>query len=225
MADAGSDAKQAVKKVKPLVDVPKCPHASEPPSPDNYGPIITVVVGTGDTQRKFYTYHGLLTDYSSYFRAALKEVWEEGATRTLYTYKLHTSLASDGRIPLSYSLLCQIYVFGDARGVLELCNTVINVLFQKMGQERVFVTSVLHYVYTNTLPGSKLRKFLVDEAIARYGWTSYRDVPYDFLMETVIQTRKLECVPGNRFRASEWATFGASHICDYHDHSDKQATS
>ncbi|ORY12424.1 hypothetical protein BCR34DRAFT_300273 [Clohesyomyces aquaticus] len=42
--------------------------------------MVTVIVSTGEKQQKFLAYHGLLSHYSSYFRAALTKEWNEGRT-------------------------------------------------------------------------------------------------------------------------------------------------
>ena len=108
--------------------------------------MITIIVGKAEHGRKFYAHKGLLAHYSSYFRAALKEEWEEGATKTvtipedipdvsraffhwLMTGKLYFALTEDGKIPLSFELICEMFVFGDARGIPEFQDAAIDLLF------------------------------------------------------------------------------------------------
>ncbi|KAF2820411.1 hypothetical protein CC86DRAFT_412282 [Ophiobolus disseminans] len=51
MATSETATETTPKKIYPPVELPKCPHATEPPSPENYGDIITVVVGKADSGR------------------------------------------------------------------------------------------------------------------------------------------------------------------------------
>jgi len=216
--------------------------------------MITVVVGSGEEMRKFYTYKGLLAHYSTYFKAALKDEWREGASKTvelkednpevfkaffhwIHTGKLYFALDASGKIPLSQMLICEIFVFGDARGSPDLCNTAIDVLLQKTHQEWRVPLAEAPYVYQNTLPGSALRKFLVDDAVETYRFERLSDPsqrehellrwPQEFLAEIVVAFVALGSTPipssagyGTlSYNKNNWVTYIKPLICSrYHDH-------
>ncbi|KAI4684646.1 uncharacterized protein J4E88_004087 [Alternaria novae-zelandiae] len=251
---ATPEKKEEAKKVKPLLELAKCSKATPAPDPDEYGPIITIEVGTGPHTRKFYAYKGLLSHYSSYFKAALKDDWKEGTFKTvelkdenpevfqaffrwLYTGKLYFALDASGKIPLSEQLICEIYVFGDARGSTDLCNTAIDLLLQKTHQEWKVPLNQIAYVYENTLPGSALRKYLVDDVVETYRFGDLSDLsqreselsryPQEFLANIVVAFMALGSTPipssagyGKLpFGQANWGTYIKPLICSkYHDH-------
>jgi hypothetical protein len=45
--------------------------------------------------------------------------------------KLYSRLLPDKNIPLTSTTICSIYLFGDIRGIPELCNAAVDLLFQK----------------------------------------------------------------------------------------------
>jgi hypothetical protein len=119
-------------------------------------PIVQVIVGKGLQQKTFNVYKDLLTHHSDYFRAALKDCWEEGLTETIllpdedspvfesfiywmFAKRLYRrTVASEDNpevveeIPLTGSHIFQIYYFADRRGCPELANSALDVLFAKM---------------------------------------------------------------------------------------------
>jgi hypothetical protein len=157
--------------------------------------------------RTFHVFKGLLTHYSTYFKTALQDRWTEGETSIvklpdddsdvfsavfhwLFTQKLYFELAPDGSIPLSDRLICGVYVFGDARGMPDLCNAAIDLLFQKCVQIYMYPKSCLNYVWEHTMEGSVLRKFLTDFAAENYSWTTstrlIHEYPVEFLLDIIV---------------------------------------
>jgi hypothetical protein len=53
----------------------------------------------------------------------------------LLTEKVYSQLTPEDRIPVKYSEICQLYVFGDARGIPELCNATVDLRFPKSAQD------------------------------------------------------------------------------------------
>ncbi|KAF2112048.1 hypothetical protein BDV96DRAFT_649411 [Lophiotrema nucula] len=235
-----SEAVDTVKKrFDPPIEIPKCPHATTPPSPDDYGPMITVIVGKAGHEQKFYAHKGLLIHYSSYFRAALKEEWEEGAAKTvklpedypdvfrvffqwLMTGRLYFALTEEGEISLSFGLICETFVFGDARGIPELQDAAINLLCQRIAQVWSSPWDCLHYVYANTLPGSALRRILVDDSIANstliFVKEDPKDVPSDFLRDVLVGAHENKCSPGHLLDHTTWLKTFKGRLCQYHQH-------
>jgi hypothetical protein len=184
----------------------------------------------------------LLKHYSAYFRRALKKEWAEGQSKTvtlaaedpkvfqaffnwIMIGRLFGQLDSEGEIPLSHRLICRIYVFGDARGVPELCNAAVDLCFQKCIQGWDYPVHSLSYVYDNTVEDSKLRKFLVRYGMENFDFETLRDdehcYPKDFLIDLVeelrVQDRTLRHL--RTVSAGEYTYSKVSEICSqYHDH-------
>lgn len=189
----------------------------------------------------FVIYEGLLAHYSSYFRAALKKEWLGEGTRSLslpednpetfnffyhwlYTGKLYTKPAAKGEIPMEPLTICDVYIFGDMRGIPELCNSAIDLLYQRIRQLQCFPVYILKHVYGNTPDNAALRKLLVDLKVGHspFGEKSTCDAfPPRFLHE-VLQTLSrenvklayLSCTTAKEERAAE-----KTQICaKYHNH-------
>ncbi|KAI4925742.1 uncharacterized protein J4E92_006478 [Alternaria infectoria] len=249
---ATPEKKEEPPKVTPLLELAKCSKATPPPNTDDYGPIVTVKVGNWDPYCEFHVYEGLLSHYSSYFKAAMKDCWGGLKTvelkddnpevfnaffRWIHTGKLYFALDASGKIPLSTELICEIYVFGDARGAPELCNAAIDLLIQQMHHEWSFPNHDLAYVYENTLQRSALRKVLLDFAVDNFRFPSLVDpngrtqglVPYpkEFLGDMLMALLALGSTPipsiagraNLPFNKANWATYIKPLICPkYHDH-------
>ncbi|KAL5445397.1 hypothetical protein PMIN06_008097 [Paraphaeosphaeria minitans] len=134
-------------------------HGVVPCRVEDFGPIITVLVGQGEAQHKYEIHKGLLAHYSAYFRNALKDLWAEDEDKTvklpgeyqvgfqifynwLYTRSIYTS-REEGRIPLTFEAIVASYIFGDAHQSPEFCNAAINVLMQKGDQDDNFPIGLL----------------------------------------------------------------------------------
>ncbi|KAH7086395.1 hypothetical protein FB567DRAFT_603342 [Paraphoma chrysanthemicola] len=239
---SATPAPDSTKKIYPPVELPKCPYATEPPSPDDYGDVINIVVGEGATKRTFAVYEGLLKHYSSYFKTALKKEWagedcrmlelpddDPEALRAFFnwtlTKKLYPRLAQDGSIPLCSQAICMIYIFGDMRGIPELCNAAIDLLFQKHCQEWSFVRQDVQLAYGLTMEGSALRKFFVNDTMETYIFTtpeSNEGWPQDFLLDVLkgVGTRQILLGQLCGMSKGKWIHTRKLEICSkYHDHS------
>ncbi|KAI4631818.1 uncharacterized protein J4E87_002524 [Alternaria ethzedia] len=250
---ATPEKKEEPPNVTPLLKLPRCSKTvAAPPRPDHYGSIVKVTVGKQDNRREFHVYSGLLAHYSSYFKAALKNCWRTPETVNLeddnpevflaffswiYTGKLYSALDASGKVPLSTKLICEIYVFGDARGAPELCNATVDLVTQKLHHEWMFPNQDLAYVYENTLHGSALRKVLLDFAVNNFRFSDLVDpiqrsrgltqYPKDFLGDVLMALMALGSTPipssagyGKLpFGQANWGTYIKPLICSrYHDH-------
>ncbi|KAI4661782.1 uncharacterized protein J4E78_004572 [Alternaria triticimaculans] len=250
---ATPEKKEEPPNVTPLLKLPRCSKTvAAPPSPDHYGSIVKVTVGKQDDRREFHVYSGLLAHYSSYFKAALKSCWRTPETVNLeddnpevflaffswiYTGKLYSALDASGKVPLSMKLIFEIYVFGDARGAPELCNTAIDLLIQNMQQKWMFPNHELDYVYENTLQESALRRALLDFAVDNYRFVELVDpiqrlqelakYPKEFLGDMLMALMALGKTPipssagyGNLpYGKNNWATYIKPQVCSrYHNH-------
>ncbi|KAH8728339.1 hypothetical protein GQ44DRAFT_609472 [Phaeosphaeriaceae sp. PMI808] len=237
---ANTARQTALMHVKPLTKIPKCPHTPDRPSPDDYGFIITVAVGSAEKHTLFYIHHVLLSHYSSYFRNALKPEWKGGEINSinldedcpvifrvffhwLYSGNLYTKLAPSGEVPVTYKILIDVYVFGDARGIPELCNAVIDLLFQKFTNEWVFPVPKIIKVYENTSANAKLRIFFAALAAEVFNFKDIKEkmnkYPIEFLADAILHAQEKKVVLGASVNRALFSERKASQLCSYHDHS------
>ncbi|KAF2276943.1 uncharacterized protein EI97DRAFT_466515 [Westerdykella ornata] len=228
---SGQDKNQAA---GPLVPIPKCPYVKARFSPNNYGPIVSVTVGKAEMQ--FHIHRGLLTYYSSYFKATLSQNWKEGKENAIKlpddnpeafkvffhwvdTGCLYGALGPNGKIPLGYQLICETYVFADARIIPQLCNACIDALWQTICQEWTFPTPQLQYIYDNTTSQSNLRKFIVYDAAKTFKWENLdsdrQKYPQDFLADVILKLYGTKSAPGGMGRG---AFSKETRLCEFHDH-------
>jgi hypothetical protein len=131
---------------------------------------VTLLVGT---EKKPHTLHkDLLCFYSEYFRAAFQGSFKEATelkielaqtTETvfehfqvwLYTRRLDS-------VDRQTSTLVGLWVFGDQHQIPLLQNRVVDELFERRFKHNDFKVAVLPCVYANTLPGSVLRKAVIE---------------------------------------------------------------
>ncbi|KAH7080081.1 hypothetical protein BKA63DRAFT_600485 [Paraphoma chrysanthemicola] len=229
------------KKVEPPREPPPCMKAIRALSPAHYGAIVTVEVGSEPAKHIFQVFKGLLAHYSTYFRAALQDCWREGEENTvqlsddnpevfsavfhwLFTQKFYYDLSADGSIPLADQLICEIYVFGDSRGMPGLCNDAMDLLFQKCMQVYLFPRSCIYYVWEHTLEDAALRKFLIDFAVENYAWPTTKlknEYPAEFLLDVITASRERAGVPGSICPGkAQWTSKKKAEFCGkYHTHS------
>jgi hypothetical protein len=166
---------------------------------------------------------GLTNDNPEVFRAFFH--W-------INTGKLYFALNVKGEVPLTLRLICEVYVFGDARGVPGLCNAAIDLLFQKIQQEWKFPFCELAYVYDNTLFGSALRRCLVADLAETHRFAMLSDpiqrevelpkYPKEFLADILVAFMALGSrpIPSSTFNKINWANSMKDMLCPkYHDHS------
>jgi hypothetical protein len=150
----------------------------------------------------------------------------------IYRGQLYFMLNASAAIPLSVRLICEIYVFGDARGVPSLCNAAIDLLLQKFHQEWTVPLAEVRYVYDNTLHGSALRKIFVDFFVETFRFEKLSDptqrelelprYPKDFFADIVVafMAPGSTAIVSNTFNKIKWANSMKDKLCPkYHDHS------
>ncbi|KAF2276942.1 uncharacterized protein EI97DRAFT_457689 [Westerdykella ornata] len=222
--------------------VPKCPHARKRPSPKTYGQMITVVVGKGKRQRSFQVYEGLLTYWSSYFRAALSPAWKEANSNIIelpedsakvfeaFFHWLFTERLEREGTSLSSRLICKLYVFSDARGIPELGNAAIDLLFQKTASDWIFPAEDIGYIYRNTRSASGLRKFIQDDSVC-IDWAESMEEgekypPAEFFADILARVSQGTLViPSFERRPTDEEHIEnlRKKLCEYHEHPDTSA--
>lgn len=100
---------------------------------------------------------------------------------------------------INFATLIDLYLFGEARGIPELQNATMDVLFQRNLLLHTIPIFELPRVYKNTLPNSLLRKAIVDlfvqklvDASIELFFTEEKKphLPQDFLIESIITKSK-----------------------------------
>lgn len=185
---------------------------------EDYGTIVTVIVGTSEQRDTFLIYKGLLENYSHYFKDALK-VKSEDDNKTLtlpeddpvvfkaffhwlFTGSLFPMLEEDGTIPLSARRITDIFIFGEKIGAPDLCNSAIDLLYQKMDQWKTLTWPLL-YAYEHTPPHSILRKWIRDRMVETCQFTEWRNstirdiehYPKDLLADIIVGLTDPDSMP------------------------------
>ena len=158
--------------------------------------LINIEVGSGDEKRTFEVYKGVLCFYSSYFRAALdgrfieaqehrvKLSTEDPKIFKMFRHWIHTRCFFESTIApstlLSFRIIADLWIFGDAHEVPMLQSEVANVMLEKVRQSRNFPSIVdLTYICDNTIESSPLRRLLAGVFSATSGrelsWNSLDD--------------------------------------------------
>ncbi|KAG9524966.1 hypothetical protein KCV07_g1424, partial [Aureobasidium melanogenum] len=196
--------------------------------------IVTVEIGT--EKKAFHIHKDLLTYYSDYFRGALNGSFVEATkgkislvdervdtfdvvNQFVYTRQLSDEADHD----LNWELLIRVWIFGDKYLMPCLQNRAMNALIQKNREAKFVPTLQLKTIYENTLPGSPLRKLVVDLVTYKVGdmdevmqRNDDNRWPYEALVDLVkaLGAKKKEYV--GSFRLPE----ANRHKCYYHVHQD-----
>ncbi|THY77887.1 hypothetical protein D6C95_09884 [Aureobasidium pullulans] len=154
--------------------------------------IVTVEVGPDKTAFKIHK--DLLVFYSDYFRGAFNGSFQEAVEGKLSlpdecvdvfnafnTFIYTRQFCSEGdSSTVDSALLCRLWVFGDKYLAPSVQNGAIDLLTHKSYKEKKICTTDLHYIYDNTLPGSPLRKIVLD-------WVTYRADIDKFLAPDMVE--------------------------------------
>ncbi|THY29893.1 hypothetical protein D6D01_03441 [Aureobasidium pullulans] len=150
-------------------------------TPKLYKDTVTVAVGTAEDN--FVVHKDLLCFYSDFFRAAFNGSFEEATERKiklpdvciqtfesfqvwLYSRTLlntEDSANESGHATyLTFTALAKLWIFGDKYLIPLLQNNVIDAMHDKNEKETNNPVLVIKMAYTKTLPGSCLRRAVID---------------------------------------------------------------
>lgn len=129
----------------------------------------------------------------------------------LYTRRLPEKDSRDSR----YTLLCKLWVLGDRRDVPLLQNECIDKLLSAMCSRSSVATNQLPYIYSNTVAGSLLRRFIIDVFSKRFESTDF-DSPCasDWSEESLRGLARALMVRPER---EKWSVL-VDKACDWHVH-------
>lgn len=121
---------------------------------------------------------------------------------------------------LGFGLLSKIWVFADMRGVPALGNAAIDMLHERVSACWTTYTQAIHYIYEETMPGSHLRKFLVDsfaltKKLERLEKIDPDQAPGQFLFELFPAFIRR----GENARPLSREAWTKLNRCQWHDHS------
>jgi hypothetical protein len=137
---------------------------------EHFQGVVTILVGPA---RKPYILHkDLLCFYSDYFRAAFQGSFQEatdgkielsGVTTEVFEYFqvwLYTRRLD--LLKLDFQTMIKLWIFGDQHQIPLLQNYTVDGLFDKRIKQNRFSVSVMPQVYADTLPGSPLRRAVIE---------------------------------------------------------------
>ncbi|KAJ9646465.1 hypothetical protein H2199_002514 [Coniosporium tulheliwenetii] len=223
---------------KPPSQPPNCPGSPFPPcSAYDFNSLVRIKVGGGDNPKEFRAHRGVLTHSSSYFKAALSGHFKEGKDGEIdlpdddpnvfeaFYYWLFTrqlwdpntiAIAKAGSVPLTFDLLCKIFVFGDARGIPGLRNAAVDAILYKSGEQWIIMpTAIINYVYENTPKDSMLRKLAVDMVMKIFDAKKLSpECNPELLMDLVVAHQD----SGKAYKRLSQAEWRKTNKCDNHDH-------
>ncbi|KAF2868742.1 hypothetical protein BDV95DRAFT_609650 [Massariosphaeria phaeospora] len=235
---------------RPKLQFPQCVQRNRnAPPPEAYAaPMVKVTVGKDTEKKSFFVYKGLLTYHSDYFRAALKNCWQEREDNSvdlpdehpdvfhafhywLFSKRLNYAstptedeLKKNGDIPLSYELLFKTYAFADRRGIAELANAALDNVFAKIFQMWVWLAFNIEQAYRDTPVDAALRRFLVDFGLHFFGFSKLNSradtYPRDFLFDLITSAVEQRIIIGGVPLSREaYATREKHTFCNkYHVH-------
>ncbi len=139
-----------------------------------FGETVQVRVGQVPPEVETFTLHrGILRHYSGYFDAALKDGFKEGQTGIIelpdedallfkrFVFWLYTGVFERPQAQDNFHDIVRMWVFADMRQVPLLANLMIDSARDETVEKWKMITSELRFVYENTPPESRLRRFMI----------------------------------------------------------------
>ncbi|EGP88769.1 uncharacterized protein MYCGRDRAFT_38100, partial [Zymoseptoria tritici IPO323] len=162
------------------------------------GDLVQIDVGPKNNRSTFRVHKNVLCHYSGYFTGALNGKFIEATTKridlaaedpgifTIFVYWLYRGCIPPPGEGLDYTTLCKLWVFGDARSVPLLQNAAMALLIRRAATTRSAPSNSVDYIYSNTMPGSPLRRVLIDlvkKVAGRKILPSAKEWPKDALLD------------------------------------------
>ncbi|KAF2214130.1 hypothetical protein CERZMDRAFT_8286, partial [Cercospora zeae-maydis SCOH1-5] len=138
-----------------------------------YGETLQIKFGRGRNAKTFTVHKEVLTFYSGYFEAAFRDgtVFREAKTGVSpifeqFVHWIYSRRIDCGSDAEPFHILCRLWVLADRREVPLLMNECINTMRDKSSELWMAPAICLPYIYKNTMPGSAMRRLLI-QLIAR----------------------------------------------------------
>lgn len=206
-----------------------------------YDRVVTVLVGP--EQKIFHVHRGLICHYSTYFRGAWKGEFREAHEEVvklendevkvfevffswLYTHRFFEENGAPTNWAIGRMTLAKVWIFGDARGIPELQNAIIDEMITCIAKWERLNAQFVKEVYDNTVDGAPLRKFSVeyflsndDKGLLTLLGSEGPDYPSQFYREVALG------LVGDRRRIKSQVQWGEIDKKDYHVQLDKAGVS
>jgi hypothetical protein len=144
----------------------------------------------------------------------------------MYTARFWASKTNrDGKIPLEFSHILRVYFFAADKGMINLQNAAMTLIYQKMVEEWRAPIAKADLIYTKTTPTSPLRRFLIDFVADAWSFdfeaTQGSVLPNQFLIDVLVSLREMKKAPGMGTNKAKWVAEMNKGFCvKYHDHED-----
>ncbi|PVI01905.1 hypothetical protein DM02DRAFT_670935 [Periconia macrospinosa] len=149
------------------------PQARAPSHCWDLSDLVEIRVTQGQETEKFIMIRPLLCFHSSFFRklldpngpfkengAKIVDIQDDIKVFVAMQRWIHTGHINDVGVKTLPLALCKIWVFADKRGMPGLANDAIDALHEYTAYHGTIPTPTIPYILENTLPESKLYKFL-----------------------------------------------------------------
>ncbi|KAF2493988.1 hypothetical protein BU16DRAFT_619183 [Lophium mytilinum] len=126
------------------------------------------------------------------------------------------------QVPLFETLICKVFVFADMKIIPELKNKAVDVLHLVTCTNWTFLNHQAHYIYSNTIDGSPLRKVITDFAAKSLGCESF--IKFSRGGALYPTAFCLDVIAAIHSQGGKWDHIGREgwakiDRCLYHDHS------
>ncbi|KAM0716544.1 hypothetical protein Q7P37_007989 [Cladosporium fusiforme] len=205
---------------------------SNMPQSSAYGEMATIEVGREEQKRTFYVHKGLLSFYSGYFRAGLNGSWTESGTGHFkledeevdvferFVLWLYARKIEDNTLKSSSNVIIRLWLFADRRDIPLLMNEMINRLKRNIVETWSLPTHSLDLVYENTLPGSLLRRMIIDAMSKICGRSMLVHEEFDRWPKEALWDLTTSLVPFPRPALMSKEQYNSTDMCPYHVHED-----
>ncbi|KAK5127924.1 hypothetical protein LTR85_005041 [Meristemomyces frigidus] len=212
------------------------------PTPDMFDEIIQVMVEKAPAPTRMFSVHAQVAAfYSDYFKAAINGDLKEGKSSIIelptedvqvfehFVGWLYTRVLPKGSAEndAPFRALFELWAFGDRRQIPLLMNATINTIRDEVVRTWKVPTGELHWLYQNTVPGSALRRFVVD-LVSRSGGTQLlaapemrKTWPADAIWDVLLLVWELKEKGFQSSMSKEMAK--TWQTCKYHRHEDARS--
>ncbi|TVY35540.1 hypothetical protein LOCC1_G005517 [Lachnellula occidentalis] len=168
------------------------------PNFSNSHELVTLLVGQGPNEKKFVVHKESACFYSPVFKAAFNSSFIEGQTQEyrfddvsegtvqflvqwLYHQELSLVPLEDGKYKQDeFTSVVELWILADKLLITPLQNLALREIYKLGRPKGTSISHVIPYVYSNTGPGSPLRRFVVDLCASKLSASTYLKTPQRF---------------------------------------------
>ena len=185
----------------------------------------TVTVLVGSEEQSFTIHQDLICAKSKFFKAACSTRWRSGNERAVRLpdadpsiFKAYSNWIYSGGLPkdtctsersdddkaAETALLVELYILGDKLDDIEMRNAIKRQLLNTMRRQSTLTDSKpIRRIYESTLPGSLMRKMMVDVTLKRQVPSNFAEIismyPLEFVQDVAVAgLEATQCVTWDR---------------------------